>query len=201
MTTNETTVTAATVEYGNRIISVLDCARYFRLVNSLGNQLNDRKSRFDKSDIIEQSLDVYSNGVLKWADDIGFDLIDTEKNIKIEVKYEDKGLHTETGNPKKIIKYKIKNTLKELTSSSLSDPADYYLFLDLKGMALISYAEMEPFLHITKSKDGIECKIPVENLHILVRSDGMSGGDSVASTVNYKQEKHNLQRHIIEMIK
>ena len=97
--------------------------------------------------------------------------------------------------------YKIKNTLKELTSSSLSDPADYYLFLDLKGMALISYAEMEPFLHITKSKDGIECKIPVEKLHILVRSDGMSGGDSVASTVNYKQEKHNLQRHIIEMIK
>ena len=188
-----------TVEYGNRILSILDTSRYFRLVNSLGSQLNDRKSRFDKSDIIEQSLDVYSNGILKWVDDIGFDLIDTEKNIKIEVKYEDKGLHTDTGNTKKIIKYKIKNTLKELTTSTLSDPADYYLFLDRKGMGLISYKDMEPHLHITKSGDGIECKIPIENVHVVVRDDTVKGGSS-DSTVNYKQEKNNLQRKIINMI-
>jgi hypothetical protein len=188
-----------TVEYGNRILSILDTSRYFRLVNSLGSQLNDRKSRFDKSDIIEQSLDVYSNGILKWVDDIGFDLVDTEKNIKIEVKYEDKGLHTDTGNTKKIIKYKIKNTLKELTTSTLSDPADYYLFLDRKGMGLISYKDMEPHLHITKSGDGIECKIPIENVHVIVRDDTMKGGGS-DSTVNYKQEKNNLQRKIINMI-
>lgn len=188
-----------TVEYGNRILSILDTSRYFRLVNSLGSQLNDRKSRFDKSDIIEQSLDVYSNGILKWVDDIGFDLVDTEKNIKIEVKYEDKGLHTDTGNTKKIIKYKIKNTLKELTTSTLSDPADYYLFLDRKGMGLISYKDMEPHLHITKSGDGIECKIPIENVHVVVRDDTIKGGGS-DSTVNYKQEKNNLQRKIINMI-
>lgn len=188
-----------TIEYGDRILSILDTSRYFRLVNSLGSQLNDRKSRFDKSDIIEQSLDVYSNGTLKWVDDIGFDLVDTEKNIKIEVKYEDKGLHTDTGNTKKIIKYKIKNTLKELTNSTLSDPADYYLFLDRKGIGLISYKDMEPYLHVTKSGDGIECKIPIENVHIVARDATVKGGNS-DSAVNYKQEKNNLQRKIINMI-
>ena len=90
-----------TKEYSCRILQYLDVDRFYKLVNSLGPQLNGRKDRFDKSDIIEQSIDVFSNGKFKYVDQEGYDLIDEELNVKIEVKYEDHGLITKTGKKKK----------------------------------------------------------------------------------------------------
>ena len=75
-----------TQKYSDRILQYLNVDRYYKLVNSLGPQLNGRKDRFDKSDIIEQSIEVYSNGKFKWVDQEGYDLLDQEQNIKIEVK-------------------------------------------------------------------------------------------------------------------
>jgi len=188
----------ATQKYCDRILQYLDVTRYYKLVNSLGPQLNDRKSRFDKSDIIEQSIDIYSNSTFKWVDQEGYDLFDEEQNIKIEVKYVDQGLFTEKRNNKAYIKYKIKNTLKELTSSTLSNPADYYLFLELNGMALISYKDMEEYLYITNAKDGIECKIPFAKAVLFSKNDKKEINEIL---INYKNEKHKLQRKIIDLIK
>ena len=36
-----------TQKYSDRILKYLNISRYYRLVNGLGPQLNDRKSRFD----------------------------------------------------------------------------------------------------------------------------------------------------------
>lgn len=187
-----------TQKYCDHILEKLDISRYYNLVNGLGPQLNDRKSRFDKSDIIEQSIDIYSNGTFKWVDQEGYDLFDEEKNVKIEVKYEDHGLFTKTGKNKGYINYKIKNTLKELTTPSLINPADYYLFLELNGMALISYKDMEEYLFITKAKDGIESKIPFGKVELF--SENIKK-DSYEISINYKEEKHKLQRKIIDSMK
>ena len=72
-------------------ISISD---YVNLVYALGSQLNDRKDRFDKSDIIEQSLETYSNGRLKYVDLIGVDHVDTKYNYNIEFKYVADGIFT-----------------------------------------------------------------------------------------------------------
>lgn len=175
----------------------MDTLRYYRLVNGLGGQLNDRKSRFDKSDIIEQSLEVYSDGSLEWVDEIGYDMVDVDSNAKIEVKYEDCGLTTRAGKRKSTITFKIKNTLKTLTTPCLDNPADYYLFLDLRTIAGISYKDMEPYLHITKSGDGITCRIPADKVEILGE---LTDTPAPPPEVNYKKEKHALQRRIIDMM-
>ena len=189
--------------YGHELIANLDAPRYFRLVNGLGTQLNDRKSRFDKSDIIEQSLDIYSENHLQWVDEIGYDMIHAESGRKVEVKYEDYGITTRAGKRsagkrKKILTFKIKNTLKNLTTHCLSEPADYYLFLDLQTIVGITYAKMEPYLRITKSGDGIECRIPIECVEVLCERGTVAS--AACATVNYKEEKHKLQRRLIDMV-
>lgn len=184
--------------YSDLLKRKVDISRYYRLVNGLGPSLNDRKSRFDKSDIIEQSLEVYSDGTLKWVDQEGYDVFDTEHQLKIEVKYEDHGLFTLKGNRKSCIQYKIKNTLKELTTAELSNPADYYLFLELNGMALISYEEMKDYLVITKARDGIACKIPFDKLNLFSERDKNIEISEII--LNYKDEKHKLQKQLLNMI-
>ena len=186
------------IPYGLELIANLDVLRFFKLVNGLGRQLNDRKSRFDKSDIIEQSLDVYSESHLQWVDEIGYDMIHAESGRTVEVKYQDYGITTRAGKRKKTLTFKIKNTLKNLTTHCLSEPADYYLFLDLQTIVGITYAKMEPYLHITKSGDGIECKIPIECVEILCERGALAS--DACATVNYKEEKHKLQRHLIDMV-
>ena len=47
--TESTTEKTDTQKYSDRILQNLDVNRYYKLVNGLGPQLNDRKSRFDKS--------------------------------------------------------------------------------------------------------------------------------------------------------
>jgi len=182
---------------GRTIISNLDTSRYYRLVNGLGGQLNDRKSRFDKSDIIEQSLEVYSDSKLKWVDEIGHDMVDTDTGAKIEVKYADYGLTTHKGNRKSNVTFKIKNTLKKLTTPCLENPADYYLFLDLRTIGGISYKDMESYLEITKSGDGIACRIPVDKIEILGE---LTDIPAPRPNVNYRNEKLLLQRKIIDMM-
>ena len=196
--TEPTVEKTETQKYSDRILQNLDVDRYYKLVNGLGPQLNDRKSRFDKSYIIAQSIDIYSNGTFKWVDQEGYDLLDEVHNVKIEVKYEDHGLFTKTGNNKGYIQYKIKNTLKELTTPTLTNPADYYLFLELNGMALISYKDMEEYLSITKAKDGITSKIPFGKAELFSQN---SNKESNELSINYKKEKHALQRRIIDLIK
>ena len=92
-----------------------------------GNQLNDRKDRFDKADIIEQSIEVYSNDRLMWVDDIGRDHVDTQTGLDLEFKYMTDGLFTKTGKEKKNIKVKLKNSLGENKGVFIEDPADFYI--------------------------------------------------------------------------
>ena len=76
-----------TKQYAEDLRNSLNYSRYSKLICSLGDQLNERKNRFDKADIIEQSLEVYSNGRLKWVDDIGVDHLDMITGKKLEFKF------------------------------------------------------------------------------------------------------------------
>ena len=185
-----------TQAYAQDLKLSIDANRYTKLIVSLGPQLNDRKDRFDKADIIEQSLEVYSNDRLTWVDDIGRDHYDNVTGFDLEFKYMSNGLFTKTGKPKAVVKVKLKNSLGTNKGTTIENPADYYLLGQENAIAIISSEDVKPFL--VSVPDGIEAHIPFEQLQFVFRPE-----DVVVDTlveVSYKQEKRAMQRKLIESI-
>lgn len=108
-----------------RYREIIDWQRFFVAVNHMGEQCNSRKDRFDKADILEQAIDMYSGGKLEWVDEIGRDHRDTEQEIDIEFKYSLNSMFTKRGNPRKTSTYKIKNSLGEQKKILLKIPQTF----------------------------------------------------------------------------
>ena len=184
-------------EYALSLSKSLNKNAYATLVNSLGDLLNDRKDRFDKSDIIEQSLEIYSNRRLKWVDEIGRDHIDLETGFHLEFKYRANVLFTTKGKqPKKIVKVKLKNSLGANKGVTISKPADFYMIGQQDAIAIISFKEVEPFL--VSVADGIEAHIPFETLTFMFKPTDITVTKTV--TLDYKQIKAEAQRKLIEAV-
>lgn len=186
----------STQTYALDLGSVIDANRYTRLIVSLGSQLNDRKDRFDKADIIEQSLEVYSNSRLTWIDDVGRDHYDNVTGFDLEFKYMSSGLFTKKGKPKSVVKVKLKNSLGANKGVTIENPADYYLLGQEDAIAIISSDDVKPFL--VSVPDGIEAHIPFESLEFIFQPSDVSVDTLVE--VSYKQEKRAMQRKLIESI-
>ena len=138
-----------TSSIAQRYKKIIDWKRWFQIVHQLGDQCNGRKDRFDKADILEQAIEICSNGKLTWVDGIGRDHHDNELNLDIEFKFSKKALFSSiTRKPTKNVKMKIKNSLGETKSTEIADPADYYMFAQEDAVGIISYTEMLPYLKI-----------------------------------------------------
>jgi hypothetical protein len=184
-------------EYALSLSKSLNKKAYATLINSLGATLNARKDRFDKSDIIEQCLEIYTNGRLKWVDDIGRDHNDLETGFDLEFKYTANGLFTAKGKqPKKMVKVKLKNSLGANKGVTISDPADFYMIGQQDAIAIISFKDVEPFL--VSVADGIEAHIPFENLTFVFNPTDITVTKTV--TLDYKQIKAEAQRKLIEAV-
>jgi hypothetical protein len=184
-------------EYALSLSKSLNKKAYATLINSLGDSLNGRKDRFDKSDIIEQSLEIYTNGRLKWVDDIGRDHNDLETGFDLEFKYTANGLFTAKGKqPKKMVRVKLKNSLGTNKGVTISDPADFYMIGQQDAIAIISFKDVEPFL--VSVADGIEAHIPFENLTFVFNPTDITVTKTV--TLDYKQIKAEAQRKLIEAV-
>ena len=93
-----------TESYAKELRSIFDRNAYSTLIAQVGDQLNDRKDRFDKSDIIEQAVAIYSSDRLIWVDLIGRDHVDPVREFDLEFKYVSNGLFTKIQKlPKKTI--------------------------------------------------------------------------------------------------
>jgi len=184
-------------EYAKELAGVIDGDRYASLIKTLGDELNDRKDRFDKSDIIEQSLEIYSGGRLKWVDDIGRDNHDIVRGFDLEFKYHSNVLFTEKRKEKrKVIKIKLKNSLGKHKGTTVNNPADFYLFGQEDSIALISWTDIKPYL--VAVSDGIESHVPHDKLSFIFLPEEVTV--SMTSTINYKQVKSEAQRKLIESI-
>jgi hypothetical protein len=187
--------TIDTRDYALSLSKSLNKTAYVTLIESLGATLNDRKDRFDKSDIIEQSLEVYTNGRLNWVDDIGRDHNDSETGYDLEFKYTADGMFTKKGKtPKKIVKVKLKNSLGKNKGTTIDNPADFYIIGQQDAIAIISFKEVEPFL--VGVADGIEAHIPFEELTFIFLPSDIT----IVTTkqMDYKQIKAEAQRKLIE---
>lgn len=185
-----------TKTYAEDLRIAINYQAYARLTDSLGDQLNERKDRFDKSDIIEQSLDVYSNGRLQWVDDIGRDHIDTQYNFDLEFKYGHDSIYTKKKKTKAVVKVKLKNSLGTHKGVEVSDPADYYLIGQQDAIAILSWEEIKPYL--VPVPDGIEAHIPFEVLRFIFTPSDIHTMEPVP--VNYKKIKAEAQRKLIESV-
>ena len=183
-----------TKEYANDLSRSIDKNRYAKLIFSLGNQLNDRKDRFDKADIIEQSIEIYSKNRLKWVDDIGRDHLDTKYNLDLEFKYMSNGLFTKKGKPKENVKVKLKNSLGTNKGTTIDNPADYYLIGQEDSIAIISSEDIKPYLKSVP--DGIEAHIPSENLEYIFLPKEIAHMSKI--NVSYKKQKREMQKKLIE---
>jgi hypothetical protein len=183
-----------TSQYAQYIRGVLDINRYSSLITSLGNSLNSRKNRFDKSDIIEQAFSVYTGGLFEWIDQLGRDHLDTVNGHSVEFKYANCGLYTPKGNPKLSITVKIMNSQGNNVNNSLPHPADYYIISQADAMAVISYSELQPYLRVLS--DGIEAKIPTNALSFVFLPTNVV--INVNNNIDYLAEKRTAQRQLIE---
>jgi hypothetical protein len=183
-----------TVEYAHILQTIIDANRYSKLIASVGNQLNDRKDRFDKADIIEQSLEVYTNGRLQWVDDIGRDHHDVETGLDLEFKYMANGLFTKTGKSKATIKVKLKNSLGKSKGVEIDNPADFYVLGQQDSIAIISGTDIKQYL--VAVPDGIEAHIPFDAVEFAFQKVK----PEFLVEVSYKEQKRAMQRELIESI-
>jgi len=188
-----------TLEYAKYLRSILDFKSYANLVYSLGNSLNGKKDRFDKSDIIEQSIEVFTERRLKWIDEDGRDHNDVIMRLYLELKYVTDGMWTsKRKDPKKTVKIKIKNSLGTNKGINISNPADYYMICQQDSIAIISWENMKPFLKTLR--DGIEANIPFSSLTFIFKPEDISSEDYKSNNTNldYKFNKRKMQREVIE---
>ena len=188
-------------EYAADLADAIDIDRYATLVGSVGDQLNGRKDRFDKSDLIERCLEVYTDGRLKWVDDEGRDFVDTEYGYDIEFKYETDMLFTPARGNERDPNPRLYNSLGSGNQEALPNPADFYLLGQADAIGLLSYAVFEDEDKRSRLKpddDAVIGDVYAEDISFVFRPEDVGGIETV--DVNYKQRKMAMQMELIESI-
>lgn len=144
-----------TTTVANYLRDNVDWSRFYALVQTIGNTLNAPKYRFLKSDLIEQSLAVYSkNNRVIYVNRQGVDHELPELNTTLEMKYSAKALHSPKGVLKKTVSpVTLVNTLGDYVASKLPDDyAEYLLIADTRGVVVAHRSVLEKHLHFPKGQ-------------------------------------------------
>lgn len=150
------------------ILKSIGWQRFITLVDSVGNELNDRQWRFLKSTVLELGVASYSGGLLTHVGETenGCDfIIPSLNNIKVEMKYQTDVLYPVKGmNMREYTKeIKLMNSMGTNTHTDLPEGyADYLLIVDKRGVAVIHKNSLKQFLKI--NGDSISTRIPSSQL-------------------------------------
>lgn len=192
---NRTTIVVAEYVRDN-----VDWPAMFNMLAALGSTLNGRKDRFDKAEIIEKGLDVFSDGKLSHIDSIGADHYISELGVRVEVKFVSNNLYTKITNvPKKFSNAKLTNTMGSSDGRSLDKTFDYLLLLETRGAAMISHQDLCEFT--TSNGDGLHARIPCEVLTVIQTPDDLkrySASFISVSCASYKTEKEAAINKFLE---
>lgn len=188
--------------FENILKSKMNWERFFNLVKSTGDDLNRRKDRFDKSDIFEQALDAYSDGVLEWVDQIGYDHIIGDHTS--EMKTQKFCLYNKNGSKKsKTSSIKLMNSLGDASGRTKDQVIkfDYLKIVDTGSPISYSVA----FVHkndireewMCFGKDGVTLQIPTEFLTFVIEPENLILENNI-KRISYIKEKQLAQRRYIE---
>lgn len=188
-------------EYSRELADSLDKQRYATLVQSVGDQLNGRKDRFDKSDVIERCLEVYTDGRLEWVDDKGRDFVDTERGLDIEFKYEQDALFTNVRQNPRDPNLRLINNLGERNQIDPDELADFFVVGQQDSMGVISKETIFDDSRPSKLKfdaDVVMGDFYFKDIVIMFRPDDI--GEIQTVDVDYKKRKMEMQMELIESI-
>lgn len=193
--------TSAEEHYAAELAESLDKERYATLVQSVGDQLNGRKDRFDKSDVIERCLQVYTEERLKWVDDKGRDFVDTKLGLDVEFKYEENALFTEVRKDARDPNLRLINNLGEKNQIDSDELADFFLVGGQGSMGVISKETIFDDNRPSKLEfdaDVVMGDFYFEDIVILFRPSDI--GEIETVDVDYKKRKMEMQMELIESI-
>lgn len=180
----------------------VDWNRYVSLVHSLGEQFNDSQWRFLKAWIFENSLEVYSDGTVRYIGDLGCDLIVKTKNVgdtKVEMKFLNVSLFSSKRNKLRrncnvtLMSSHGTNKYAKLPTSY----ADYLLIVTPNCAGLIDKKTLEKY--VTLNGDGIRATIPTEKLHLIFSPEDCVGVKRYK--IDLRKQIQTLIQHSISKIK
>jgi len=175
----------------------IDWNKYVSLVRTIGNELNERKLRFDKSDLLERSLELFSNGELVYVNLEGVDHIGPEGTM-IEMKFTEGSLFTrKTKKQKKHVSdLQLMNSRGSSAGRTLpSSYADFLLIADVDSVAVIAKEDLIPY--VVDAGDGLKTSKLPSNLVQYVFAPGQYKPQDLAESVSYKDAKMKMQRDFL----
>ena len=183
-----------TVELANWLSNNVDWNKYVTLVDAIGDELNERKLRFDKSDLLERSLELFSNQDLQYVNQEGVDHIGPF-GVTIEMKYTEGCLFTEKKKlPRKhIADLQLMNSRGSSAGRTLPENyAQFLLICDKDAVAVISKEDLIPY--VTDAGDGLKTsKLPSSAIQYVFQPGDYKPLDLVES-VSYKDAKMKMQQ-------
>ena len=186
-----------TVDLKNWLSNNVDWNKYVTLVAQIGDELNERKLRFDKSDLFEKALELFSNQDLQYVNQEGVDHIGPN-NVTIEMKYTDGSLFTKKKKlPKKYVAdLQLMNSRGSSEGRTLPDTyAQFLLICDREAVGLISKEDLLPY--VVNAGDGLKTsKLPAEKIQY-VFVPGEYKPLYVAENRSYKKAKMDMQSQFL----
>ena len=164
---------------------------FFVMIKTLGDDLNERKDRFDKASIIEYSLEIFSNKKIRWVDEIGRDHFIDDLDIAMEMKFIKSAKYTYSKKlPKKNVKVKLTNTIGSSDGRTLPNTFDCLLIASEYDVSVIKYEELLGY--VESAGDGLIATIPFDRLCDVSLMDKTHAPILLENNnivCNYKQEK------------
>ena len=152
--------------------------RFVNLSASVGAQLNDAQWRFMKAVVFESSMEVYSDGSVKYVAEEGCDLlVDLPRApaVKVEMKYTENALYTPKGTkPREVcqgitlMNSKGTNTHKTLPKGY----ADFLIVVGLRGAAVVSKKTLAKYAQF--NGDSITASIPTGEMEFVFKPEDVT---------------------------
>ena len=185
----------------------VDQGRLKNLMSHIGDELNGRKERFDKSDIIEKAIEEYSrDGSIEYVDEVGYDHMCASR-AKLEVKSQKNCLYTPKGNKKdKTSSIKLMNSLGDASLRRREDVIKFDALALVDSGRLGSHLSSVAYIMEKDIKDewlrfvgdGVTVQIPKEFLVFVYEKGEPLSLNERKEPFNYKEKKDEFQRDYIQ---
>lgn len=180
----------------------VDWDLFFSTVDAIGDSLNSPKNRFDKSDILELAIEVFSNKKITHHNKNYRDFYIPSLGIYCEMKYSINLLFNKRGVSKSKINLTLINTMgkNEKRNKLPKDYSDYLIAVDSQGCAVIDKLTLSQYLDSSSDSGQIKAKkIPIDKV-ILVR-EPLDIKRRTIKNLDYSQAKLELQKEFLTNIK
>lgn len=186
-----------TVDLATWLRNNVDWNKYVTLVHQIGDELNERKLRFDKSDLLERSLELFSDQNLQYVNLEGVDHIGPN-GITIEMKFTEGALFTRKTKKQKdfVADLQLMNSRGSSAGRELPESyADFLLIADVDSAAVIAKQDLIPY--VIDAGDGLKTSKLPSNMIQYVFVPGEHKPQVLAESMSYKDAKLEMQMRFL----